>query len=47
MTFILFPVIVIDGKDGNGLKFENFGPTFSSFDAISKNTKKLIIGCSS
>ena len=36
-----------DGKDGNGLKLENTGPTFSSFDTIStKNSKKLIMGSS-
>ena len=43
MTCILFlPFVETDGKDGNGLKLENFRLNFSRFDAVStKNTKKL------
>ena len=33
--------VATDGKDGNGLKLEKVGPTFSSFDAISFNKKYL------
>ena len=45
--FCFLSFVATDGKDGNGLKLENVGPTFSSFYATStKNTKKLIMGCS-
>ena len=33
-----------DGKDGEGLKLENNGPTFSRFNAMpAKNTEKLLL----
>ena len=33
----------MDGKDGNGLKVENFGPNFSSFNEMpAKPTEKLL-----
>ena len=36
--------VAADGKDGNGLKREKFGPLFSSFDAVSsQNHQKIII----
>ena len=36
--------VFMDGKDGNGLKLENIGPIFSSFDAISsKITQKIVM----
>ena len=33
-----------DGKDGQGLKLENNGPTFSSFNAMpTKATERLLL----
>ena len=32
-------LVAMDGKDGNGLKLEKVGPTFSSFDATYLNQK--------
>ena len=41
VSFRLFRAM--DGKDGNGLKVENFGPNFSSFNEMpAKPTKKLL-----
>ena len=40
----IFPVAVsTDGKDGDGLKLEKVGPTFSSFNAMpAKITKQIL-----
>ena len=43
MTFILFPVICCNGWQGwKWIELEKFGPTFSRFDAISTNKKKIL-----
>ena len=37
-------LLLLDGKDGNGLKAEKIGPTFSSFSALSaKNDLKIVM----
>ena len=36
--------VAVNGKDGDGLKLEKIGPTFSSFDAMSsKNHQNLLL----
>ena len=44
LYFCFLSSVAKDGKDERGLKLENNGPTFSSFNALpAKNTEKLLL----
>ena len=44
--FCFLSFVATAGKDGNELKLDKVGPTFSSFMLSQQNIKKIIMDCS-